>query len=146
MTALSEILGINKLINAVKIGVKTKDNKYTTLDKFLSKIVEQGTTENGSYIKYDNGILINYGKIKFNATTTAWGSFQIYDYKTPVTFPKAFIDDNIVVTAQCNNSVFAFFVGSLGVTKDAITQISVGRGNNASGEVTVVYNAIGRWK
>lgn len=37
MTALSEILGINKLINATKIGIKTKEGKYTTLDKYLKK-------------------------------------------------------------------------------------------------------------
>lgn len=37
MTALSEILGINKLINAAKIGIKTKAGKYTTLDKYLKK-------------------------------------------------------------------------------------------------------------
>lgn len=37
MTALSEILGINKLINASNIGIKTNNGKYTTLDKFLKK-------------------------------------------------------------------------------------------------------------
>lgn len=37
MTALSELFGINKLINAAKIGVKTGEKKYTTLDKYLKK-------------------------------------------------------------------------------------------------------------
>lgn len=111
-----------------------------------SNIAESGSNENGSYIKYEDGTMICYGKVTFEATTTTWGSFHIFDYKTPVPFPMPFIDNDVVVTVQCVNSQFAFFTGALGVEKDAIKQITVGRGNSASGEVTVAYTAIGRWK
>jgi len=40
MTALSKLFGINKLINASKIGIKTGEKKYTTLDKYLNKKTE----------------------------------------------------------------------------------------------------------
>lgn len=115
------------------------------LENFI--VVDSGNNENGSYIKYGDGTMVCYGKVTFNASTSAWGNLQVYDYKQSIPFPMAFINDDIVVTAQCNNTTYSFITGALGVEKDAIKQISIIRGNavtNAS--VTVVYFAIGKWK
>ena len=79
-------------------SIKLKNNTYWDIDsirangKSIGYIVESGSNDNGSWIKFSDGTMICRGVVTTgDVSFTAWGS--LYQYEVPsVSFPLSFID------------------------------------------------------
>lgn len=72
-------------------SIKFKDNIYldstsiihkketirTPLNILLDKIIESGSNDNGSYVKFDNGIIIEYGRNTFTCDANSYTDITI---------------------------------------------------------------------
>ena len=109
-----------------------------------------GNNSNGNYIKYDDGTLIQWGKVFKNIALTNYSetSQWYYDDGHGVNFPIDFIDTNYYL------NVIATAGYSITLNVYSIQQLNVSRGNfNLSCKVNYSSNdypftwfAIGRWK
>ena len=92
-------LTAENLLNDINI---TKE-EIQNLKSEISKIIESGDNENGSFIKYSNGIMICLQSIEGIVNiSTAWGSlYQSGILKTP-NFPEQFIDAPYVLLTNHN--------------------------------------------
>lgn len=112
-------------------------------------IIESGSNDNGSYVKYADGTMIC--RAKKNIVTGTWGatgSMYYYDFSEPISFPEEFLDeDTLSVEISSNNSSFVFLCQGVSYTASEITKVNLLRptlANNSS--ITISYIAIGKWK
>lgn len=113
---------------------------------FDGTIVEQGSNNDGTYIKYENGTMICYGK-KTQTLAITSQSGQVYYNSIIFTFPEEFIEAPVAVPALTQTGGILFT--SLGNNFPIATQVQVrvlSMVSNASANVTASYIAIGKWK
>jgi hypothetical protein len=145
--------GINR-IEAINYGNTGSYNKIQIdgIDALTgSEIVEEGSNANGNYIKYENGVIIEYTSLNLIGGDAPGG---IDKYQNVWTFPSMFANNNYIVSGTilgylgtdskglwsmlrclCDNSSFANIVVHL---SDNIL---------VSGDTLTCYLlAIGRWK
>ena len=128
----------------------TTDSKVDTYScDYINQIVESGSNENGSYIKYKNGILICYGEAKISSpiTYSDWYGFCRLANDQTVAFPYEFIDNEYKITM--NSYVFGYFSSIIRTKTTASFTFRPCTHNNSSynpGEGSFDYIAIGRWK
>lgn len=147
MQVLSNLFGLNKKINANDIAVKDNNNNARTLDK--SVIIDSGSNENGSWVKWADGTMICTKRVSFvSKFNMAWGAF----YETPTLIPigsfaKTFIDVPIIsITSSIGSTVIPETPYDFG--KDGIIGITLARPVKSDSEIGGEFDitAIGKWK
>lgn len=127
-----------------QVLVKNSDTDY---DTSWSTIIESGSNDNGSYIKYSDGTMICYGRLTITATFVAWGSsLYAYDYmpENPTPYPQSFIDVPQMSATVCGSGAAAIvrFQG----TKDGLNFVTIARPTAYDSDYVISYTAIGKWK
>lgn len=138
-------------------SIKFKNDLYLN-----GTIIESGTNSNGSYFKYDNGLLFQYGQIpkeKFLNGTTYSNAVQgitLYRSNDPdILLPTTFKDTNYTVTTgyQCiPGDIRAYFVRHVIINASIIKlQLSAFEDFTSSGNaykrlISVAWQAVGKWK
>lgn len=154
-----DIARINKVIdediNELKDVANTNANNvgdmeqlnvpYDNVVSALNGIAEIVTNDNGTAIKYDNGIMICYGSVSGTSTNS---SFYSYLYRLAenliINLPETFSEAPIVnLTPAYTSSVFACPINSISTTQVKFTPI---KASNTGTTYTVYYTAIGKWK
>ena len=153
-------------MNEIKQVVNENDDKVGDLTNLatpnknnivgaINSVVENGTNNNGSWIKFADGTMIcKFTQIINLTVNTAWGSlyggkFSVHDY------PQEFIDipEASITLVANNDGNYAGWIGTNGGTDDIRpTKKNIGEfnilrpttANNAYYKVQVI--AIGKWK
>lgn len=133
--------------------LKSENIEYnnTTLKEHLDSIIESGTNDKGSWIKYSNGIMICIMEIETTLPCeTTWGSLFVGQDENVWNFPQEFIEIPIIIRdlqIKTNNS--AWFINYSGpiVTKNSYKNFAIARATVSTGvPVKFVLLAKGRWK
>lgn len=137
--------------DGAKIEVSLTNNKAISEvnEDIKSNEIQTITNENGTAIKYPDGIMICFHKKEFNCDFVANGTIFNADIENPFVFPQEFIGSSPVVTCNTANSVDYSFSMPYGIIRDSsrisnirlIRFIAGGKGN-----LTLCYSAFGRWK
>lgn len=116
----------------------TTDNNACYNAPYVNSIIESGSNENGKYVKFPDGTLIQY----LGTSTIPANSVS----KT-ITFPIAFIDTSYSVTINnyYTNSADVIFALSAKHTTDIAVYPRVS-GAKPTNPVEFNYIAIGKWK
>lgn len=137
--------------NLSNLNTSSKDNLVTA----INSVVENGTNNNGSWIKFADGTMIcKFTQIINLTVNNAWGSlyggkFSVHDY------PQEFIDipEASITLVANNDGNYGGWIGNNGGTDDIRpTKKNIGEfvmlrpttTNNAYYKVQVI--AIGKWK
>ena len=107
---IKKILDTVGLVGNV-LNQKSSSKKDAYSCDYVNKIIESGSNENGDYVKYSDGTLIQRGiidKTKFlntgSSLSTAVQGLNIYRSEiAEMTLPQNFIDDTYSLTAQIKN-------------------------------------------
>ncbi len=116
-------------------------------NRSLSDIVESGSNANGSFVKYRNGVMEQWGTVTgthSSSTNNTFGSSAgtLYYFYTTITFPQAFQDTtyNIIGTGT-NNSEVAELFSLVTTTNVRVLSMAAASGSTAN----VKWRAIGKW-
>lgn len=149
MKVLKNLFGNNTKISAEDIAIKDSNNKARILDK--SVIVDSGSNENGSWVKWADGTMVVLQEY-FDTKTiyVTMGSLKRVGLKVPPDFPQEFKEPPIVqITLQ-----HAWLAWLMGIEGNATTTNATGKEliPIASVEQTTLTDvkihilAIGKWK
>ena len=103
--------------------------------------------ENGTALKFPNGIMVCYHRKELNLTFTASGYCYRATITNPFTFPIPFIA-NPTITASTANDADYTYCSVVGVirNKTEISSLTCMKDTNTNGKVVVHYIAWGNWK
>ena len=121
--------------------LKSENIEYNndTLKNTLDKIIESGSNDNGSWIKYSDGTLIQYGINVYDPSSGA-------DYKE-VIFPKSFINTSYYFSPSPSYNYYINVVIVIGTIETTRLRVFVQKGNEAMDQTQPFrWFAIGRWK
>lgn len=149
MKVLKNLFGNNTKISAEDIAIKDSNNKARILDK--SVIVDSGSNENGSWVKWADGTMVVLQEY-FDTKTiyVTMGSLKRVGLKVPPDFPQEFKEPPFVqITLQ-----HAWLAWLMGIEGNATTTNATGKEliPIASVEQTTLTDvkihilAIGKWK
>lgn len=137
--------------NLSNLNTSSKDNLVTA----INSVVESGSNNNGSWIKFADGTMIcKFTQIINVAVTNAWGSlyggkFSVHDY------PQEFIDipEASITLVANNDGNYGGWIGNNGGTDDIRpTKKNIGEfvmlrpTTTSNGYYKVQVIAIGKWK
>ena len=137
--------------NLSNLNTSSKDNLVTA----INSVVESGSNNNGSWIKFADGTMIcKFTQIINVAVTNAWGSlyggkFSVHDY------PQEFIDipETSITLVANNDGNYGGWIGNNGGTDDIRpTKKNIGEfvmlrpTTTSNGNYKVQVIAIGKWK
>lgn len=137
--------------NLSNLNTSSKDNLVTA----INSVVESGSNNNGSWIKFADGTMIcRFTQIINVAVTNAWGSlyggkFSVHDY------PQEFIDipEASITLVANNDGNYGGWIGNNGGTDDIRpTKKNIGEfvmlrpTTTSNGIYKVQVIAIGKWK
>lgn len=110
----------------------------------MNQVVESGSNNNGTYIKFPDGTLICRGVLNISVTTSEWGSIYSYDWTGSILFPISFMDKPTITANSIQN---AGAIAKIVASTSAIVGLTITRGTSASNvNYPINYIAIGRWK
>ena len=132
--------------------LKSENVEYNndTLKNTLDKIIESGSNDNGSWIKYSDGTLIQYGNVtkSINVKTKSGSSGWYYDDGYAINFPINFSDTNYFAEVKpAISSLITLNVYSITNYKNSICEFNLSSNieyNNSNYKFR--WFAIGRWK
>lgn len=132
--------------------LKSENIEYNndTLKNILDKIIESGSNDNGSWIKFGDGTLIQYGSIKKNVSITTASSSGKYYYQDDINIilPTSFVDgnyfSNVISVSNQNGSQNVYSVRNKKQSKFDFCLSSLI--SFSSNDNTFWWIAIGRWK
>ena len=147
MKVLKNLFGNNTKISASDIAIKKADNTADTLDNCV--IVDSGSNDNGSWIKWADGTMICTKKITFTNVVIddAWGA--VYSSKNTISFgdyAQEFIGiPNVSITLASGSTCFCETFS--GRTKKSIGSTWLCKpASESGGNMIFDIIAIGRWK
>lgn len=150
MKVLKNLFGNSTKINANDVAIKNIEGKAVTLDEFLSNatIYESGSNNNGNWIKYTNGILIQWGKQQFGVN---FGDFWGYKGSNimRIQYPIKFIENtSCCVTLAASTECWLLTDYEEGTTVQSQQFRAIRPNGLGDGNATIIlnYQAIGRWK
>jgi hypothetical protein len=142
-----------KLVNLDNnLMLKSENIEYNndTLKNTLDKIIESGSNDNGRWIKYSDGTLIQYGNvtksvnIKNKSNETGW----YYDDGYAVNFPINFSDTNYFTEVKSvTSNIITLNIYSITNFRNSICEFNLSCNveyNNSNYKFR--WFAIGRWK
>ena len=132
--------------------LKSENVEYNndTLKNTLDKIIESGSNDNGSWIKYSDGTMIQYGSIKKNVSITTLSNSGKYYYQDDINIilPTSFVDgnyfSNVISVNNQNGSQNVYSVRNKKQSKFDFCLSSLI--SFSSNDNTFWWIAIGRWK
>lgn len=146
----------SEVVDTLDGNEANKAPSVNAVNNALSKIVESGSNENGSWIKYADGTMIctMIRSANFDMTTgIQWGSLYVWNYDEHVLFPQRFVDIpivNINEYPQTNgSSSFLINYNKPVITVDSYVCIAVARpvlSTNNNAQIDFHFTARGRWK
>ena len=111
----------------------------------INSIVESGSNDNGSWVKFADGTMICYGSFDLYLDNfVAWGSLYSQDYENPLNFPQTFTSINACLVENSGNA--AAFISRVAYNTNGITKLSPARPTASTSTYTFSYIAIGKWK
>ena len=143
-------------MNEIKQVVNENDDKVGDLTNLatpnknnivgaINSVVENGSNDNGSWIKFADGTMICYGSFDLYLDTfVAWGSLYSQDYENPHNFPQTFTSINTCLLENSGNA--AAFISRVAYDTNGITKLSPTRPTTSTATYTFSYIAIGKWK
>lgn len=123
-----------------------KANYEEIVNKFGS-IIEEGSNENGSYIKFATGVLIQFGVVNVTVySNRSAGGITYYSGSANIDLPLSFINKNFILSSNIEMANMNYFANSyLGVLSSS--QITVSFASTGQGESrNIHWIAIGKWK
>lgn len=113
----------------------------------LKEILEEGSNDNGNYIRCGNGILICYIKRKINlSVTTKWNNFYIADLSA-INYPYVFINIPVeMITINRAGGRNGWIMCASANTNKKTSTAYVVSPENWTQECEISYVAFGRWK
>ena len=127
----------------------TLDTITTNITSLLSRdyIVGQGTNENGTYIKWNNGLQICYKTMTYNGINcnTAWGSLYESTRLSIGNFANPFISTPIISLTP-NNPFFVEKYGNTSSTSFGDWYMVRPKSGSAGDNAILYCFAIGMWK
>lgn len=123
-------------------------NGYTQeyINTNFNAITEKGSNSNGTYIKYADGTLVQYGI--YSTTTSLSGSFNNSRFASEtITYPISFLNtDNIILlTPEQNNMLLSTTVSTPSASNTSIWIWSQDSRNETK-VIKIHFMVIGRWK
>lgn len=121
--------------------LKSENIEYNndTLKNTLDKIIESGNNDNGSWIKYSDGTMIQYGIDSYSPSS---GN----DYKI-VTFPKSFANTSYFFSPSPTYNYYINVVMVIASIETTSIRVHVQKGNDTMDQVQPFkWFAIGKWK
>ena len=93
-----------------------ENDEATNPVPFAGYIVESGSNDNGSWIKYSDGTMIcrNIFLIA-NVTFTELATGINYSETQTITYPQEFIDNDVSVKVSCRSANFAWAVNEISI-------------------------------
>jgi len=115
-------------------------------------IVESGSNSNGSWIKYSDGTMMQWGKgpagvpISTNTVTSNPTVTYYHSHSVVVSFPVSFINNNSVVTWSCGQGSYPtpYYAHSISTTGFSYYVSSLMANDSMSAGIH--WEAKGRWK
>lgn len=133
-------------------GVYKNGVEIATLND-ISKIIESGSNTNGYYIKYENGIMFQYGvqdKGNINFTADWWGTFTRFNDEsganTTITFPLEFNEIYFCNLVPSSQNVINVEGNNIYTTTTATPYLICPKNNIGARNVRLFFFAIGTWK
>ena len=133
-------------------GVYKNGAEIATLND-ISKIIESGSNNNGYYIKYENGIMFQYGfqdKGNINFTADWWGTFTRFNNEsgsnTIITFPLEFNEIYFCNLVPSSQNVINVEGNNVYTTTTATPYLICPKNNTGARNVRLFFFAIGTWK
>lgn len=118
---------------------KNEMEAIKSLNEKVAGIVESGSNENGSWVKFSDGTMICYGSTSANANS---------DYYT-LTFPCQFIDSNYsisITNIYSYSSNIIWNTGALNPNNVILYPRIAGQATIPTVQTMATYTVIGRWK
>ena len=141
-----------KLVNLDNnLMLKSENIEYNndTLKNTLDKIIESGSNNNGSWIKYSDGTMICYAEIRREVNFGQSGNSYTGETTTAISFPQAFIGNpRVTINTQHDGDYYYCIVYGFIRNKTSITKITFLRTSSPSAVVNIPFSyiAIGKWK
>ena len=133
-------------------GVYKNGIEIATLND-ISKIIESGSNTNGYYIKYENGIMFQYGfqdKGNINFTADWWGTFTRFNDEsganTRITFPLEFNEIYFCNLVPSSQNLINVEGNNIYTTTSATPYLICPKNNIGARNVKIFFFAIGTWK
>lgn len=150
-----------KNLNNIENGIEANDTAIGNLSSLnttnksnlvsaINEIVEGGSNDNGRWIKYSDGTMIQYGSIKKNVSITTLSNTGKYYYQDDINIilPINFIDSNyysnVIAVNNQNGSQNVYSVRNKTQSKFDFCLSSLI--SYSSNDNTFWWFAIGRWK
>lgn len=147
-TLLLDVGNNTHIINPKAIMQTMYKANDTPINLLQDTDMEYGSNERGNYIKYSNGVLIQWGNIlKTISIKNQYGSMY-YDDNYGIEFPLNFINRNYSVSVTSSNSssvIFVYSCSNYTIDRVSFNLISPLTVENLS-EFYFDWFAIGRWK
>ena len=120
-------------------------NVYGSLTINDIKVIESGSNNRGSWIKFCDGTMICRGQASLSGITfTQWATGLNYSSQQGLSFPQSFINDDIGMSVTCRSSNFAWASNVVPTANDFVFYIL--HTTNIERTIFVTWTAIGRWK
>ena len=133
-------------------GVYKNGVEIATLND-ISKIIESGSNDKGYYIKYENGIMFQYGfqdKGSINFTADWWGTFTRFNDEsganTTITFPLEFNEIYFCNLVPSSQNLINVEGNNVYTTTTATPYLICPKNNIGARNVRLFFFAIGTWK
>ena len=133
-------------------GVYKNGVEIATLND-ISKIIESGSNTNGYYIKYENGMMFQYGfqdKGSINFTADWWGTFTRFNDEsganTTITFPLKFNEIYFCNLVPSSQNLINVEGNNVYTTTTATPYLICPKNNTGARNVKIFFFAIGTWK
>lgn len=140
-------IGVYCVNAGISFLVQIEESSVSTPYKdFAGYIVESGTNDNGSWIKYSDGTMICSGSFTETvAVNTAWGSLYSANISNPAVFPVAFTSVKSCIISNSGNS--SCILCRTNYSNSGITFLIIARPSSINSEsFTFDYQVVGRWK
>ena len=141
MKILSNLFGNNTKINANAIAVKKTDNTADTLDNCV--IVDSGSNDNGSWIKWADGTMICHKFLAEYSSASLWANGIYYHDISNGNWPQEF---KLILNCQVTNTTNQWWCCIDGVSEASAGTTRLIRADSNSQEYNIHLLAIGKWK
>lgn len=136
-------------MNEIKSVVNNNASELTGLANQFGDFITEvgGDSATNFYIKYNSGILIQYGTLSTNvAMTTAMGSVFRSSNTITKNFAVSFYDNKYYLTTTAYSAINSFYLNPGGKTVSSFDGYPIAYTSTSGATRYIDFIAIGRWK
>lgn len=129
--------------------VKNEMEAIKALSEKVAGIIESGSNDNGDYIKFSDGTMIQYGQVDTNLKdfTAQYGSVFYNQSFSTINFPLEFIAVPIVmVNQELGGYLGGNSLGGLPTKTNFRVYLYITKSGVINRNAIIYWQAIGRWK